>query len=91
VEVHSNISTEHCEVAPDLKNMVAEWQANLHATASNKQEKKAVRTMNKLKLIAKEVKGSCGYEQCRRNEICALMNPYSTPVFRCPRVIPRFG
>jgi hypothetical protein len=79
VEVHSNISTELREVAPDLTNMVAKWQANPHATASNKQEKKAVRTMNKLKLIVKEVKGSCGYKQCRRNEICALMNRYSTP------------
>lgn len=35
--------------------------------------------LNRLKLVAKEIKGSCGYKQCRRNEIRALMNRYSTP------------
>ena len=35
--------------------------------------------LDKLKLVAKEVKGSSGYKQCRRNEIRALMKKYCTP------------
>ncbi|EGO04883.1 hypothetical protein SERLA73DRAFT_45166, partial [Serpula lacrymans var. lacrymans S7.3] len=34
---------------------------------------------NKLKLIAKEVKGSTGYKLCHRNEIRALLKSFGTP------------
>jgi hypothetical protein len=75
VNVHSNISKELREVALHLTSMVSKWRENPHAVASTKQEKKAIRTLNNLNLVAKEL---CRYKQCRRNEICAFMNRYST-------------
>jgi hypothetical protein len=38
-----------------------------------------MRTLNKLKLHAKDLKQSSGYKQCRRNEIRALMKKLATP------------
>ena len=34
--------------------------------------------MDRLKLVAKHLRGSSGYKVCRRNEIRALMKKYST-------------
>ncbi|EGO04377.1 hypothetical protein SERLA73DRAFT_44077, partial [Serpula lacrymans var. lacrymans S7.3] len=46
---------------------------------SNNYQKKALRLLNKLKLIVKDLKGSTGYKLCQRNEICALIKRFSTP------------
>ena len=35
--------------------------------------------LNQLKLVARDIKGSAGYEQCCRNELHALIKTYSTP------------
>ncbi|KAJ7832113.1 hypothetical protein B0H13DRAFT_1578646, partial [Mycena leptocephala] len=42
-------------------------------------KKRAVRTLNKLKLLAKDRKGSSGYKQCRRNEIRPVIKKLGTP------------
>ncbi|KAJ7612826.1 hypothetical protein DFH06DRAFT_1274602 [Mycena polygramma] len=55
------------------------WEAEPNAKPSTKQEKRAMRVLKKLKLIAKDLKGSSGYKQCRRNEIRALIRQMSTP------------
>ncbi|KAJ7126132.1 hypothetical protein C8R44DRAFT_830719 [Mycena epipterygia] len=55
------------------------WELNPKAKASNKAEKKALRTLSKLRLVAKDLKGSSGYKQCRRNEIRAMMKKMATP------------
>jgi hypothetical protein len=60
-----NIVDEINEAAPELSNMVQKWEANPHAKPSNKSEKKSVQMLDKLKLVAKEVRGSSGYKQCR--------------------------
>ncbi|KAJ7938803.1 hypothetical protein B0H13DRAFT_1451506, partial [Mycena leptocephala] len=41
--------------------------------------KKAMRTLGKLKVLAKDLKESSGYKQCRRNEIRALIKKLATP------------
>ncbi|KAJ6625355.1 hypothetical protein B0H10DRAFT_2161908 [Mycena sp. CBHHK59/15] len=38
-----------------------------------------MKTLNKLKVVARDLKGSTGYKQCRRNEVRAMMKKLSTP------------
>ena len=75
----SKIAQDLQDAAPDLADMVAKWESNTHAKPSTTREGKAVRMLNKLKLVAKEIRGSSGYKQCRRNKIRALMKRYCTP------------
>ncbi|KAJ7718617.1 hypothetical protein B0H14DRAFT_2168921, partial [Mycena olivaceomarginata] len=51
---------------------------NPNAKASTKEEKRAVRTLARLNILA-NLKGSSGYKQCRRNEIRGLIKKFSTP------------
>ena len=67
------------EISPHLTDLIKKWELNPRAKASTKAEKKVLRTLAKLRLIAKDLKGSSGYKQCRRNEICAMMKSFSTP------------
>ncbi|KAJ7902453.1 hypothetical protein B0H13DRAFT_1621378, partial [Mycena leptocephala] len=67
------------QMAPILTDLMRKWELNPNAKPSNNSEKRAVRTLNKLKLMAKDLKGSSGYKQCRRNEIRAMMKRMATP------------
>ncbi|KAJ7881691.1 hypothetical protein B0H13DRAFT_2235550 [Mycena leptocephala] len=64
---------------PVLTDLMRKWDLNPNAKPSTTAEKRAVRTLNRLKLIAKDLKGSSGYKQCRRNEIRAMMKKMATP------------
>ncbi|KAJ7130143.1 hypothetical protein C8R44DRAFT_613545, partial [Mycena epipterygia] len=64
-----NIAKEVKEVGPALTELMQKWEKNPHARPSSTAEKKALKVLNKLKLVAKDLKGSSGYKQCRRNEI----------------------
>ncbi|KAJ7881843.1 hypothetical protein B0H13DRAFT_2235520 [Mycena leptocephala] len=75
----AQITTDVKEIAPALMDLLHKWEANPHAKPSNKQEKKAMRVLNKLKLVAKDLRGSSGYKQCRRNEIRAMIRKLGTP------------
>ncbi|KAJ7603334.1 hypothetical protein DFH06DRAFT_1022336, partial [Mycena polygramma] len=65
----ATVAAEIKEVAPALTELIQKWEAEPNAKPSTKQEKRAMRVLKKLKLIAKDLKGSSGYKQCRRNEI----------------------
>ncbi|KAJ6574244.1 hypothetical protein B0H19DRAFT_1063230 [Mycena capillaripes] len=52
-------------MAPVLTNLMKKWELNPNAKPSNAAEKRTLRTLNKLKLMAKDLKGSSGYKQCR--------------------------
>ncbi|KAJ7648174.1 hypothetical protein DFH06DRAFT_997279, partial [Mycena polygramma] len=76
---HASIVQEIDDMSPVLSDLIRKWELNPNAKPSTRQEKKAMRTLNKLKLIGKDLKGSSGYKQCRRNEIRAMMKKMSTP------------
>ncbi|KAJ7840459.1 hypothetical protein B0H13DRAFT_1649665, partial [Mycena leptocephala] len=61
------IVSEIQDLAPVITDLIRKWELN--AKPSNKAEKKAMRTLGKLKVLAKDLKGSSGYKKCRRNEI----------------------
>ncbi|KAJ7868205.1 hypothetical protein B0H14DRAFT_2346661 [Mycena olivaceomarginata] len=67
------------EMAPVITELIRKWEFNPTAKPSNKNEKKAMRTLSKLKVLARDLKGSSGYKQCRRNEIRGLIKKFSTP------------
>ncbi|KAJ7909562.1 hypothetical protein B0H13DRAFT_1616465, partial [Mycena leptocephala] len=62
-----------------LTDLIRKWELNPNAKPCNKIEKKTIRTLNKLQLLAKDFKGSSGYKQCHQNEIRALMKKMATP------------
>ncbi|KAJ7927861.1 hypothetical protein B0H13DRAFT_1571311, partial [Mycena leptocephala] len=66
---HASIVHEIEQMSPILADLMRKWELNPNAKPSTRAEKKAMRTLNKLKLMAKDLKGSSGYKQCRRNEI----------------------
>ncbi|KAJ7801440.1 hypothetical protein B0H13DRAFT_1511453, partial [Mycena leptocephala] len=76
---HANIVKEIEDMSPILTDLMAKWEFNPNAKPSNRREKRAVRTLNKLKLLAKDRKGSSGYKQCRRNEIRPVIKKLGTP------------
>ncbi|KAF8143048.1 hypothetical protein K438DRAFT_1634389, partial [Mycena galopus ATCC 62051] len=57
------------EMAPVITDLIHKWELNPNAKLSNKAEKKAMHTLGRLKVLAKDLKGSSGYKQCQRNEI----------------------
>ncbi|KAJ6582539.1 hypothetical protein DFH09DRAFT_1245965 [Mycena vulgaris] len=67
------------EMGPLLTDLNKKWEINPRAKASNRAAKKALRTLSKLRHMAKDLKGSSGYKQCRRNEIRAMMKKLATP------------
>ncbi|KAK6977895.1 hypothetical protein R3P38DRAFT_3236571 [Favolaschia claudopus] len=69
------------EMAPTITELIKKWELNPNAKPSNAMEKKAMHTLGRLKVLAKDLRGSSGYKQCRRNEIRALIKKYSTPAF----------
>jgi hypothetical protein len=66
-------------VAPDLPAYINKWTNDKYAKPSGRQEKRMMRLLNRLKLVARDIKGSAGYKQCRRNEIRALLKTHGTP------------
>lgn len=74
-----NLTAELTALAPALTDLIQKWEHNPAATATNRDEKHAINLLNRLKMVAKEIKGSSGYKLCRRNEIRALMKMMSTP------------
>lgn len=77
--MQQDLSNELRDIAPTLTELITKWESKPNHKPSNRQEKKAIHVLNKLRLVARELKGSSGYKQCRRNEIRALMKKYSTP------------
>jgi hypothetical protein len=67
------------EVGPTLNDLITKWQDQKTVHASNRKEHRALKVLAKIRLVAKNLKGSSGYKQCRRNEIRALMKSFSTP------------
>ena len=67
------------DATPALSGMISQWEKNPNTKPSTSAEKKAIALLNKMKLVMKEVRGSSGYKQCRRNEIRALTKKFGTP------------
>ncbi|KAF8188606.1 hypothetical protein K438DRAFT_1907443 [Mycena galopus ATCC 62051] len=63
--------------APLLTDLMRKWELNPNAKATTKEEKRAIKTLSRLKIRAKDLKGSSGYKQCQRNEIRALIKKLS--------------
>jgi hypothetical protein len=76
---HASIVQEIEHMSSILADLMHKWELNPNTKPSTRAEKKAMRTLNKLKLMAKDLKVSSGYKQCRRNEIRAMMKKMSTP------------
>lgn len=79
LENQKDIVAELTKIGPAIPDLIGKWEKNPMAKPSNRKEKQAMAVLNRLKLVAKELKGSSGYKLCRRNEIRALMKKYSTP------------
>jgi hypothetical protein len=77
--MHALIAKELEEVGPSLTELMTQWADNPKPVAKTKREKRALKVLAKIRLVAKNLKGSSGYKQCRRNEIRALMKNFSTP------------
>jgi hypothetical protein len=63
--VQANIVKELTEIGPSLSSLIKKWTANPNEKPSNSQEKWAIKVLTRLRLIAKDLKGSSGYKQCR--------------------------
>jgi hypothetical protein len=75
----AGIVKELKEVGPTLNDLITKWQDQKTVHASNHKERRALKVLAKIRLVAKNLKGSSGYKQCRQNEIRALMKSFSTP------------
>ncbi|KAF8143076.1 hypothetical protein K438DRAFT_1911130 [Mycena galopus ATCC 62051] len=78
-KTQSEVVADIQEMAPVITDLIRKWELNPNAKPSNRAEKKAMRTLGRLKVLAKDLKGSSGYKQCRRNEIRALIKRFSMP------------
>lgn len=67
------------EIGPSLVDVISKWDGNPAAIAITEEEKKAVSVMNRIKLVAIDLKGSSGAKMCYRNEIRSLNRVLSTP------------
>ena len=79
LEYQQTIVTELNEIGSTIPDLISKWEKDPTAKPSNRKEKQAIRILDRLKLVAKHLRGSSGYKVCRRNEIRALMKKYSTP------------
>lgn len=66
-------------IGPVLGELVTKWDRNPNAVPVSDIEKKAVAVMNRIKLVAVDLRGSSGYKLCCRNEIRSLTRVLSTP------------
>ncbi|EGO25272.1 hypothetical protein SERLADRAFT_437032 [Serpula lacrymans var. lacrymans S7.9] len=76
---HDSIGAEVVEHALGFTDLICLWQKNPTAKPSNSYQKRALLLLNKLKLVAKDVRGSTGYKLCQRNEIRSLIKRFGTP------------
>jgi Helitron helicase-like domain at N-terminus/PIF1-like helicase len=67
------------DVSPCLTDLMVKWNVDPHAQPSTDTEKKAFQVLSKLHFLVRDLKGSVGYKQCRRNEIRALIKRFGTP------------
>ncbi|KAJ6572654.1 hypothetical protein B0H10DRAFT_1964367 [Mycena sp. CBHHK59/15] len=77
--VHATIVEDIQKIGPSLTDLIKKWELNPNVKPSNQVEKKAMCTLGKLKILAKDLKGSLGYKQCRWNKIRAMMKWMATP------------
>jgi len=64
-EYQKNIVSELTDIGPVVPDLITKWEKNPEAKPTNHQEKQALNVLNRLKLVAKELKGSSGYKLCR--------------------------
>ncbi|EGO03828.1 hypothetical protein SERLA73DRAFT_38190, partial [Serpula lacrymans var. lacrymans S7.3] len=62
-----------------LTKLISNWEKHPHAKPSNRKEKRALKLLNRLKFVAKNLQGSYDYKLCRKNKICALIKQFATP------------
>lgn len=74
-----SIAADLTNLAPALKDLADKWEKNPHAAPTSDDEKRAVQLLSKLRMFARDVKGSVGYKLCRRNEVRSLIKKFSTP------------
>ena len=63
----NEIVKELNEIGPTLNGLILKLQNEKSVKPSNRQEKRALRVLARVRLVAKNLKGSSGYKQCRRN------------------------
>ncbi|KAH7903449.1 hypothetical protein BJ138DRAFT_1138730 [Hygrophoropsis aurantiaca] len=78
---HHEVARDLREIAPSLDSLADKLERNRDTNITDKKEKKALSVLKKMKTFAKNLKGSAGYKQCRRNEIRSLLKKYGTPAF----------
>ncbi|TFK57005.1 hypothetical protein OE88DRAFT_1709437 [Heliocybe sulcata] len=72
VGTHQEVAADLALLAPHFSRLMRKWEISPFVKADNVVEKKAMSTLRRIKLVGKNVKGSAGYKQCRRNEIRAI-------------------
>jgi hypothetical protein len=75
----AHLAQELTAVADDLPDYITKWTNDKYAKPSGTREKRVMRLLDRLKLVARDIKGSAGYKQCRRNKIRALIKTHGTP------------
>jgi hypothetical protein len=57
------------EISPMLTGLISKWAVDPHAKPCNEGERKAFQVLHKIHLVTRDLKGTAGYKQSRRNEI----------------------
>jgi hypothetical protein len=73
--VHSLTTISH-NVLDELSNM---YKTNPRRRPDTDEQNSVLRSLEKLKLVCRDLPGSAAYKQCRRNEIRALINRFGSP------------
>lgn len=59
----AHIVAELTQIGLTIPDLIQKWERDPTAKPSNREEKKAMNLLNKIKLVAKELKGSSGYRK----------------------------
>jgi hypothetical protein len=77
---HTSIVGSLMNIDPkELSLLASKFERDPNYKPHGEWEQNTINTLNKLNVIARDLPGSKGYKQCRRNEIRALTNRYGTP------------
>lgn len=76
---YEGLAHEIVESQDVIRDMCERWEKNPYLQPSNRQEKRALRLLNKLTSISRSLKGSNGHKVHMRNEIRALLKGYGCP------------
>ncbi|KAH7903123.1 hypothetical protein BJ138DRAFT_1138788 [Hygrophoropsis aurantiaca] len=68
-------SAQH-NIAKELSALAAQWKDDAFAKPKNPPEKRAVKILKRINIVAKNLKGSAGYKLARRNEIRSLLKTF---------------